>query len=354
MEIHIKRTDAPKARPDESSLGFGKFFTDHMFLMNYGPEKGWHDPRIVPYGPLELDPAAMILHYGQEIFEGLKAYRGEDGKVRLFRPMENIRRFNRSNERLAVPALNEEDFLQALNELVRVDMDWIPHSPDTSLYIRPFLIAIDPFLGVRASDTYLFIIILSPVGSYYAGGISPTNILVENEDVRAVRGGLGYAKTSANYAATVRAQNRAKQKGFSQVMWLDALERKYVEEIGTSNAFFKIAGTVYTPALNGSILPGITRMSCIELLRHWGEKVEERPVSIDEVVAAAANGTLDEAFASGTAAVISPIGRLQYQGKDISVNGGEIGPVSRRLYDNLTGIQWGRLPDPFGWVTFVG
>lgn len=353
MNISITRATNLKQHPEDSVLGFGKYFTDHMFLMDYSPDKGWHGARIVPYGPLPLDPATMTLHYGQEIFEGLKAYRGEDGKIRLFRAIENVRRFNRSNERLCAPQIDEGDFMRALTELVRLEADWVPRGKDASLYIRPFLIAADPFLGVRASDTYMFVIILSPVGSYYAGGMSPTDILVEDEDVRAVRGGLGYAKTGANYAATIRAQDRAKHKGFSQVLWLDALERKYVEEIGTSNAFFKIAGTVVTPSLNGSILPGITRMSCIELLKSWGESVEERPVSIDEVVAAIENGKLDEAFASGTAAVISPIGKLSYKGRNLTVNNGEIGPLSQKLYDNLTGIQWGRLPDPFGWMTTI-
>ncbi len=353
MDITITRAATSKPRPEDSALGFGQYFTDHMFLMNYAPDRGWHDARIVPYGPLSLDPATMTLHYGQEIFEGLKAYRGEDGAIRFFRAIENVRRFNRSNERLCVPLIDEEVFMRAMTEFVRLEADWVPRSRDTSLYIRPFLIATDPFLGVRASDTYLFVIILSPVGSYYAGGISPTDILVEDEDVRAVRGGLGYAKTGANYAATIRAQDRAKHKGYTQVLWLDALERKYIEEIGTSNAFFKISGTVITPSLNGSILPGITRMSCIELLRSWGIPVEERPVSMDEVIAALENGALEEAFASGTAAVISPIGKLCYRGRDLTVNNGAIGEISQKLYDTLTGIQWGRLPDPFGWTTEI-
>ena len=352
--MNITRTQAPKPRPDEASLGFGKYFTDHMFLMNYTPSDGWKDARIVPYGPLPLDPATMTLHYGQEIFEGLKAYRGEDGKIRLFRAIENIRRFNRSNERLCAPFIDEDVFMNAMLELVRVDMDWIPRGKDCSLYIRPFLIASDPFLGVRASDTYLFVIILSPVGSYYPTGMSPTDILVESEDVRAVRGGLGFAKTGANYAATIRAQDRAKHKGYAQVMWLDAIERKYVEEIGTSNAFFKINGTIITPpSEGGSILPGITRMSVIDLLKSWGEPVEERLISVDEVVAAAKDGTLDEAFASGTAAVISPIGKLSYQDEDTIVNNGGIGATAQKLYDTLTGIQWGRIKDEFGWTTEI-
>ncbi|MDR3289157.1 MAG: branched-chain amino acid aminotransferase [Peptococcaceae bacterium] len=353
MNIAITRTTNPKPHPEESNLGFGQYFTDHMFLLNFSPGKGWHNARIVPYGPLELDPATMTLHYAQEIFEGLKAYRGIDGKIRLFRAIENIRRLNRSNERLCVPLIAESDFMQALTELLHIEESWIPSSPDTSLYIRPFLIATDPFLGVRPSDTHLFIIILSPVGSYYANGISPTSILVEDEDVRAVRGGLGCAKTGANYAATIRAQDKAKHKGFTQVLWLDALEQKYVEEIGTSNAFFKIAGTVITPPLNGSILPGITRMSVLDLLRHWQNRLEERPISIDEVIDAANRGLLEESFASGTAAVISPIGSLTYKGKSVEINEGKIGALSQKLYDTLTGIQWGKLPDPFGWTTHI-
>ncbi|MDR3270010.1 MAG: branched-chain amino acid aminotransferase [Peptococcaceae bacterium] len=353
MHIPVTYTKHPKEHPDESHLGFGQHFTDHMFLLNYSPAQGWHNPRIVPYGPLELDPATMTLHYAQEIFEGLKAYRGVDGKIRLFRAIENVRRLNRSNERLCVPRMNEDDVLEALVKLVNLETDWIPSNPDTTLYIRPFLIATDPFLGVRPSDTYLFIIILSPVGAYYPNGMSPTSMLVEDEDVRAVRGGLGFAKTGANYAATIRAQDKAKHKGFTQVLWLDALEQKYVEEIGTSNAFFKISGTVVTPPLNGSILPGITRMSVLELLRYWHAPVEERPVTITEIIDTARQRRLEESFASGTAAVISPIGSLTYKDETIQINQGEIGALAQKLYDTLTGIQYGKLPDPFGWTTII-
>lgn len=351
MEISVTKTASPKQKPDYNKLGFGQFFSDHMFLLDYSKEKSWHDPRIVPYAPLSLDPASMVLHYGQEIFEGMKAYRSVDGHISFFRAIDNVRRFNRSNERLGVPFLDEELVISALHELVALDASWVPSQPDASLYIRPFLIATDPVLGVRASNNYLFVIILSPVGSYYPGGLSPTKIMIEDEDVRAVRGGLGYAKTGANYAATIRAQEKAKVKGFSQVMWLDALERKYVEEVGTSNAFFVINGTVITPALNGTILPGITRDSTIRLCRSWGMTVEERPISLDEVFAASQNGTLNEAFATGTAAVISPIGELTYKGKATSINEGKIGTTAQKLYDTLTGIQWGRIPDEFGWVT---
>lgn len=349
----ITLTDTPKPHPPVDSLGFGNYFTDHMFLMDYCPEKGWYDARIVPHGPIGLDPAAMVLHYGQEVFEGLKAYRSSEGKINLFRPLDNIRRFNRSCARLSIPEINEELYLEAMKELVRVENVWVPDAPDASLYLRPFLIATDPFIGVRASRTYLFIILLSPVGAYYPGGITPTSIYVEDEDVRAVRGGLGFAKTGANYAATIRAQTRAKEKGFTQVMWLDALERKYVEEVGTSNAFFVISGKVITPPLGGSILPGITRASCIDLLRGWNVPVEERNISIDEVFSSHEDETLEEIFATGTAAVVSPVGMLCYQEREINIGSGDVGPIARRLYDALTDIQWARKPDSNNWIVNV-
>ncbi|MDR1668936.1 MAG: branched-chain amino acid aminotransferase [Oscillospiraceae bacterium] len=353
MNIPVARTPSPKPKPNPAELGFGQYFTDHMFLYNYSPEKGWHDPRVVPYGPLALDPASMVLHYGQEVFEGLKAYRASNGSVQMFRAIDNIRRFNSSNTRLSIPEIDEGIFMRAMETLVRTDIDWVPSEKDTSLYIRPFLVATDSHLGVRASNTYMFVIILSPVGAYYAGGMSPTRILVEDEDVRAVRGGMGYAKTGANYAATIRAQERAKHKGFTQVLWLDGVERKYIEEVGTSNAFFVIDGTVVTPPLGGSILPGITRDSCLQLLRKWGEPVEERQISIDEIISVSRAGRLDEAFASGTAAVISPVGELVYKDASVIINNNQIGPLSQKLYDTLTDIQWGRRPDEMGWITPV-
>lgn len=353
MSIPVTRNSHPKPKPNTDKLGFGQYFTDHMFLVNYDPSNGWHDPRVVPYGPLELDPASMVLHYGQEVFEGLKAYRTETGKVQLFRPMDNIRRFNRSNMRLEIPQIDEAMFMDAMLTLVRTDIDWVPTARDASLYLRPFLVATDPFLGVRSSSTFLFVIILSPVGAYYAGGMNPTRILIEDEDVRAARGGIGFAKTGANYAATIRAQERAKHKGFTQVMWLDALERRYIEEVGTSNAFFVVDGTVVTPPLSGSILPGITRDSCLQLLRRWGIPVEERPISIDEIFNAAKEGRLNEAFASGTAAVISPVGELCYKDESVIINQNQIGQVSQRLYDTLTDIQWGRREDDMNWITAV-
>ncbi len=353
MEITITRNQHPKAKPPADSLGFGQYFTDHMFVMDYNPEKGWHDGRVVPYAPLSLDPACMVLHYGQELFEGLKAYRGAGGEIRFFRAIENARRLNRSCQRLFVPTIDEQSILDAMTTVVRVDASWVPDAPDTSLYVRPFIIATDPFLGVRSSSMFQFIIILSPVGSYYKGGMVPTNIYVEASDVRAVRGGMGEAKVGANYAATIRAQESAKRQGFTQVLWLDGFEHKYVEEIGTSNAFFVINDVVITPPLEGTILPGITRQSCLTLLAQWGIQTLERPISIDEVAQAASDGRLSEAFASGTAAVISPVGSLHWQKTDIVIGGGAIGMLSRRLYDTITGIQRGRIDDPNGWSTII-
>lgn len=354
QEIKKQLTKTPKPKPsNESKLGFGAIFTDHMFVMNYDTGEGWHDPRIVPYAPLELDPSAMCLHYGQEVFEGLKAYRAADGRVLLFRPEENFKRLNRSNKRMCIPQLDEELVLEGLKELIKVEKDWIPSQEGTSLYIRPFIIATDAHLGVHPAHHYLFVIILSPVGAYYPEGLNPVKIYVENTYVRAVRGGTGEAKTAANYAASLKAQDEAEQLKYTQVLWLDGVERKYIEEVGTMNVFFKIDGEVVTPELQGSILPGITRKSCLELLRSWGMRVSERRLSIDELDVAAHNGKLEEAFGTGTAAVISPIGQLIW-GKDvIDINGGDIGPLSQKLYDELTAIQWGKAKDPFGWVVEV-
>lgn len=355
QKIRIERTAHPKQKPtDTAHLGFGRYFTDHMFLMNYDEGQGWHDPRIVPYGPLSLDPAAMCLHYGQEVFEGMKAYRAPDGQVVLFRPDKNMARLNLSNERLCIPQLDEELAVEAVKELVKLDQDWIPDARDTALYIRPFVISVDPHLGVHPASQLLFIIILSPVGAYYPEGLNPVKIYVERQYVRAVRGGMGFVKTAGNYAASLKAQDEAEKQGYTQVLWLDGVERKYIEEVGTMNVFFKIGGEVVTPELQGSILGGITRMSCIEMLRSWGYKVTERRVSLEEVVQGAENGLLEEAFGTGTAAVISPIGELKVDDKHLVINGGEIGPVAHKLYDTLTDIQNGRIADPFGWVVPVG
>ncbi len=350
MNITITKTTAPKAKPDESALGFGKIFTDHMFMMDYSKETGWTNARIVPFENLSIHPASTVLHYGSEIFEGLKAYRRADSKVQLFRPIENIRRMNRSAERLCLPEIPEEDALEALLKFVEVEQDWTPHSEGTSLYLRPFLFGNDESLGVHAVSNATFIIIASPVGSYYAEGINPVKIMIEDEDVRAVRGGTGYAKCGGNYAASNRAGERAAQKGYSQVLWLDGVERKYIEEVGAMNVMFKIDGEIVTPMLSGSILPGITRMSCLEVLRKEGYKVSERLLSIDELEEAMENGKLEEAWGCGTAAVISPIGELCYKGVKYTVNNGEIGETTQHLYDTLTGIQWGKIEDEYGWV----
>ena len=354
QEIRIERTKSPRQKPaDSTKLGFGQIFTDHMFIMNYDEGQGWHDPRIVPYGPLELDPAAMCLHYGQEVFEGMKAYRAPDGRVVLFRPEKNMARLNLSNDRLCIPALDEAFAVEAVKKLVSVEQDWIPEGEGTALYIRPFIIAVDPHVGVHPAHHLLFIIILSPVGAYYPEGINPVRIYVERNYVRAVRGGMGFTKTAGNYAASLKAQDEAEKQGYPQVLWLDGVERKYIEEVGTMNIFFKINGEIVTPALQGSILGGITRMSCIELLRSWGYAVNERPLALAEVEKAARDGVLEEVFGTGTAAVISPVGELKVDDEKIIINKGEIGPVAHRLYDTLTGIQNCRIPDPFGWVVPV-
>ena len=351
MEIKVTKTTTPKAKPEKGAkLGFGKIFTDHMFMMNYTEGKGWHDARIVPYGAIELEPAAMVFHYGQEMFEGLKAYKGADGKIRLFRPDMNAKRANASNERLCIPEIPEDIFVDAIKEVVKVDADWVPEEDGTSLYIRPFVIATDEFLGVAPSKTYLFMVILAPSGAYYENGLAPVGIWIEDEYVRAVKGGMGYAKTGGNYAASLAAQVKAHDDGYSQVLWLDGVERKYIEEVGAMNIFFKIDGKIITPMLNGSILPGITRNSVIELCKRMGYTVEERKVSVDELVEAARNGKLEECFGTGTAAVISPVGKLRYKDDVYMINNNEIGEVSQKLYDKVTGIQWGKCEDELGWT----
>ena len=354
MKLTIQRTTAPKAKPaDESKLGFGKIFTDHMFVMDYDEGQGWHDPRIVPYGPLSLEPSAMCLHYGQEVFEGMKAYRAPDGRILLFRPDRNMARLNSSNDRLCIPAIDEEFALECLKELVRLEADWIPTKEGTSLYIRPFIFAVDPMLGVHPAKHLMFVIILSPVGAYYDGGLDPVKIFVEDEYVRAVRGGMGFSKTGGNYAASLKAQQLAEKQGYTQVLWLDGVERKYVEEVGAMNIFFKINGTVVTPKLNGSILPGVTRDSVIALCKEWGIPVEERQISVDEVVAAAESGEMEECFGTGTAAVVSPVGELRYEEEKMEIGGGKIGEVTQRIYDTITGIQLGRIEGPAGWSVEV-
>lgn len=350
MEISITKSTNLKAKPDPSTLGFGKIFTDHMFIMDYSKEEGWHDARIVPFGPFPIHPASTVLHYGSEIFEGLKAYRRKDGEVQLFRPIENIRRMNNSAERLCLPEIPEELALEVLTKFVEFEKEWTPSAEGTSLYIRPFMFGNDETLGVHAVHNATFMIITSPVGSYYKEGINPVKIMIEADDVRAVRGGTGYAKCGGNYAASNRAGQKAEEKGYSQVLWLDGVERKYIEEVGAMNVMFKINGEIVTPMLSGSILPGITRKSCIEVLKGEGYKVSERLLSIDELEEALENGTLEEAWGCGTAAVVSPIGELSYKDKKFTINGGKIGEVTQHLYDTLTGIQWGKIEDKFGWT----
>ncbi|MDR1019853.1 MAG: branched-chain amino acid aminotransferase [Synergistaceae bacterium] len=357
VNLSIQRTDRPKKRPGEQELGeikFGTVFTDHMLLIDYDEGKGWHDARIVPYGPIALEPAASCLHYGQLIFEGLKAYRTKDQGVVMFRPDRNMARMNKSCDRMCIPPVDEKGFLDAIAQLVKSDEAWVPSAPGTSLYVRPFIFANEPFLGVRAAHSYIFATILSPVGSYFKEGLSPVKIYVENEYVRSVRGGTGFAKCAGNYAASLKSQEEAHRAGYSQVLWLDGVERKYIEEVGGMNIFFVIGGEVVTPELNGSILPGVTRMSVIDLVKSWGMLMSERKISIDELASSYRAGHVEEVFCTGTAAVISPIGELKWNDSVMSFNDGRIGKVSQRLYDEITGIQTCALEDKFGWVYRVG
>lgn len=354
MDIRIEKTSTPKQKPEMSTkLPFGHHFTDHMFVMDYDEGQGWHDARIIPFQNLSLSPAATVFHYGQEMFEGMKGYKTADGKVLLFRPDKNIERANKSNERLCIPQIPADDFLQALKAVVKMDQDWIPTAEGTSLYIRPFIIATEPHLGVKPSASYLFLIILSPSGAYYANGFKPVKIWVEENYVRAVRGGIGEAKTGGNYVASLKAQVEAHAGGYAQVLWLDGIERKYIEEVGAMNIFFKVDGKVLTPELNGSILPGVTRESVIEICRSWGLPVEERKIAIDEIFEAYKAGKLEEVWGSGTAAVISPVDTLKWGDHIMQINPGEIGPLSQKLYDAITGIQLAKLPDPHQWVVEV-
>ncbi len=352
-KFSIELTGNPKQKPDPDNLKFGTVFTDHMFVMDYDPENGWHDGRIVPYAPIALDPASSVFHYGQEMFEGLKAYKTREGRVQLFRPDMNAKRTNNTNRRMCIPQIDEELYIDAIKALVAVDKDWIPQKPDTALYIRPFIIATDKFLGVSASSNYKFMIILSPVGPYYESGLAPTKIYVENDFVRSAPGGTGYAKIGGNYAAAMIAEQKAHDMGYDQVLWLDAKEGKYVEEIGTSNAFFKIGGELYTAPLVGTILPGITRDSMIKVMKDWGYKVNEVRFTIEDVFKASEEGRLEEVFATGTAAVISPVGELFWDDRHIVINNNEIGELSQKLYDELYGIQTGEIADTRGWIVPV-
>jgi branched-chain amino acid aminotransferase len=351
--IRITRTTHRKDRPKDQDLAFGNVFTDHMFVADFEEEKGWYDPRVEPYGPFSLDPATAVLHYGQSLFEGLKGFRGRDGRIRLFRPDKHVARLNRTAERMCIPPLDPDLILKSWTTLVDFDRDWVPSSVGTSLYIRPTVVASEPFLGVRPARQYLYYVILSPVGPYYPEGLAPTRIKVIDDYVRAVAGGLGEAKTSANYAASLYAAEAAKHEGFTQVLWLDGVQHRYVEEVGTSNIMLRIGDEVVTPPLAGTILAGVTRDSALALLRGWGVPVAERPITIDEVVAAAERGTLREVWATGTAAVISPVGELAYQGRRLVVNDGRIGALAQRLYDTIVAIQYGTAPDPHGWTVVV-
>ncbi|MCL6478903.1 MAG: branched-chain amino acid aminotransferase [Peptococcaceae bacterium] len=349
--IAVKKTETPKKKPLDSELTFGTLFTDHMFTMDYVTPEGWRNPRIEPYQPLVLEPSTMVFHYGQAIFEGMKAYRRINGKIGIFRPRAYISRLNRSAERLCIPKVDEELFYEALIKLIAIEKDWVPSSKETSLYIRPFIIATDPYLGVRPSNTYKFMIILSPVGAYYPEGFKPVKIYVTDKYVRAVKGGLGYVKTPANYAASLLAAEEAKKAGYTQVLWLDGCQFKYIEEVGTMNIFFVINDEVITPPLEGSILGGITRDSVLHATRNWGLKVREEPISIDQVYEAYQKGILQEIFGTGTAAVISPVNQLKWNDKIIVPGEGGVGKLSQKLYDYITGVQYGLLPDDFGWVT---
>ncbi|WP_156289760.1 branched-chain amino acid aminotransferase [Oceanobacillus salinisoli] len=353
QSIRVEESESRKSKPNSNELVFGRYFTDHMFVMDYTEGIGWHNASIIPYQDLSISPAAMIFHYGQSVFEGLKAFRTQNGDVQLFRPEKNVQRLNHSNARLVIPPIDEQFGLEAIRQLVELDKDWVPDAEGTSLYIRPFIISNEPYLGVSPSSQYKFIIIMSPVGSYYKEGINPVKIAVENKYVRAVKGGTGEAKTGGNYASSLKAQEMVEKEGYSQVLWLDGVERKYIEEVGSMNVFFKINGEVITPALNGSILPGITRDSVIQLLKHWDVPVTERRVSMEELYQAHQDGTLEEAFGSGTAAVISPIGELYWEDHHLTINEGKTGELSKKIYDTITGIQYGNIEDPFNWVVKV-
>jgi branched-chain amino acid aminotransferase len=353
IEIELLPESERKDLPSSSNLSFGIHLSDHMFLMNYTVSAGWHNARIVPYGDFSLDPASACLHYGQAIFEGLKAYRGQDGKIRLFRAGKNMDRLNRSAWRMCMPQVDKNELLQAIKTLIGIEQRWVPEARGTSLYVRPFMIATEAFLGVRPAREYLLAVILSPVGSYYAEGFNPVKIFVTDNYVRAVPGGVGEAKTAGNYAASLMASEKAKELGFTQVLWLDAAERRYVEEVGTMNIFFLLEDTLVTPELSGSILPGITRDSVLCLAREWGLKVEERPITINEVLEKAKSKALKECFGTGTAAVISPVGALYYKGENYSINGGRIGDLAQGLFDGITGLQYGEREDAYGWIEVI-
>ncbi|TWI75531.1 branched chain amino acid aminotransferase apoenzyme [Desulfobotulus alkaliphilus] len=353
MNISFTASRHPKKKPEDHELSFGTRFTDHMLLMDYSLEKGWHDLRIVPYDNFSLPPSTTVFHYGQAIFEGLKAYRRKDNQIQLFRAKDNFDRFNRSARRMCIPEIERDSVLDALKELIRIEEDWVPSSHGTSLYIRPTIIATDPFLGIRASHTYLFFTILSPVGAYYPEGFNPVKIWVTSEYVRAVPGGVGEAKTAGNYAASLYASEKAQKEGYTQVLWLDGKEHRYIEEVGSMNIFFVINNTIVTPELNGSILSGVTRNTVIQVARKNGLSVSEKRISIDEICEAHEKGELSEAFGSGTAAVISPVGTIRYKDHILTIKNGVAGPISTMLFDEITGIQYGEKEDSFQWTEII-
>ncbi|MBQ3109035.1 MAG: branched-chain amino acid aminotransferase [Clostridia bacterium] len=354
MDIKVTLNTEKKAKPqDESKLGFGKIFTDHMFIMEYEAGKGWMNPRIEPYHALALDPASTVLHYGQEIFEGLKAYRAEDDRILMFRAKDNCRRLNRSADRMCMPEIDVDFNFKAMQMLVDIERDWVPHSEGTSLYLRPTMIANDIGLGVHAAKHYVYYVICAPSGAYYPQGLAPIKIRVEDRYIRAVEGGTGEAKTGGNYAASIKAGDEAEAQGYAQVLWLDGAERKYIEEVGAMNMMFVIDDTLVTAALHGSILPGITRDSVLTLAREMGLKVEERKLSVDELMDAARTGRLKEAFGTGTAAVVSPVGWLTYKDETVQVQDGGIGELTMKFYNTLTSIQWGKSEDTHDWVSVV-
>lgn len=355
LEVAVEKVakEKMKVKPEQDKLGFGLHFTDHMLLMKWDRVNGWHDSKICPHQDFRLDPASMVFHYGQAIFEGMKAYRGKDDQILLFRPKDNFERMNASALRMCMPRLPVDNVMKMLRALLYLEREWIPAAAGASLYIRPTMIAVDPYLGVRPSETYWFYIILSPVGAYYAEGFSPTRIYVSDEHVRAVRGGVGNVKTAGNYAASLFTSQVAKKAGYTQVLWLDACEHRYVEEVGTSNIFFMMEDELITPPLGGSILPGITRDSVLKLAESWGVKTVERQIEIDEVLAASQDGRLQEAFGTGTAAVISPVGELMYRDRVYQINNGQTGPLAQRLFTGLQAIQHGYEEDPFKWTMRV-
>tara|TARA_R110002124_G_scaffold44656_3_gene135903 strand:+ start:4040 stop:5128 length:1089 start_codon:yes stop_codon:yes gene_type:complete len=352
-KIHIQHAENSKIHKiDFDNLVFGRKFSDHMFVMEYD-DGAWKKPAIKPYGPIQINPALNTLHYGQAVFEGMKAFYVDDNTINIYRPDVHFERFNNSARRMSIPETDYDTFITALEELIKLDHQFVPRQEQAALYLRPFIFASDDLLAARSSTKFSFYIIMSPVGAYYDEGFNPVSLTTSQEYVRAVAGGTGEVKTAGNYAASFLPAQEAKKDGYTQVLWLDAKEHKYVEEVGTMNIHFLIGDTLVTPALSGSILPGVTRRSVITLAKEWDYNVEERKITIDEVFEASANGSLKEVFGSGTAAVISPVGLIHHQGKTIDIGDGNIGNFAKRLYDEITGIQYGKIEDKHGWIHSV-